>query len=127
MSPAQEETIAEIKNQWRRLWQERVDDKVRAECIASDDYFQLFVGKGTVIYATRRFRPLNLKDILDQNRIENSERFIPRNPLLGGWSKFIKTSICPNATQRHNRALLYAETKKECLKPRKSGRGWLHK
>lgn len=127
MSPAQEETIAEIRNQWRRLWQERVDDKVRAECIASDDYFRLFVGKGTIIYATRRFRPLNFKDILDQNRVEKSDRFIPPSPLLGGWSKFIKTNIFPNAIQRHERALVYAQTKKECLKHRKSGRGWLHK
>ncbi len=127
MSTPQKEMVEEIKGQWRRLWQDRVDDKVRAEGVASGDYSRLFVEKGTVIHATRRFKALSFKEILDQNQVENSERFVPPSPLVGGWNKFIKTSICVNIPQRHRRALVYVEPEKERQQPKKGGRGWLHK
>ncbi len=126
MSTPQKEMVEEIKGQWRRLWQDRVDDKVRAEGVASGDYSRLFVEKGTVIHATRRFKALSFKEILDQNQVENSERFVPPSPLVGGWSKFIKTSICVNVPQRHRRALEYAEAERQRGQPKKGGRGWLH-
>lgn len=123
----QKEMVEEIKGQWRRLWQDRVDDKVRAEGVASGDYSRLFVEKGTVIHATRRFKALSFREILDRNQVENSERFVPASPLVGGWSKFIKTSICVNAPQRHRRALVYVEAERERQQQvKKGGRGWLH-
>jgi len=127
MSLKQKEMVEEIKGQWRRLWQDRVDDKVRAEGVASGDYSRLFVEKGTIIHATRKFKALSFKDILEQNQVENSERFVPASPLVGGWSKFIKTSICVNVPQRHRRALAYVEPERERQQPKKGGRGWLHK
>jgi hypothetical protein len=127
MSLTQKEMVEEIKVQWRRLWQERVDDKVRAEGIASGDYSRLFVDKGTVIHATRKFKPLSFREILEQNRVEDKERFIPPSPQIGGWTKFIKTSIYINNPQRHRRALLHVEPEKERQQPKKGGRGWLHR
>lgn len=123
----QKELVEEIKVQWRSLWRERVDDKVRAEGIASDNYSKLFVEKGTIVHATRNFRALSFKEILEQNQVENSERFVPPSPHVGGWTKFIKININVNNSQRHKHALLYEEPQKEKQQPKKGGRGWLHK
>ena len=127
MSLSQKEAVEEIKMQWRHLWQDRVDDKVRAEGIASGDYSKLFVEKGTIIHATRKFKALSFKEILEQNQVANSERFVPPSPHVGGWSKFIKTSIYVANPQRHKRALEHVEPERERQQPKKGGRGWLHK
>jgi hypothetical protein len=127
MALNEKEMVEEIKVQWKSLWQERLDDKVRAEGIATNDYTKLFVEKGTIIHATRSFKALSFKEILKQNQVENSDRFIPPNPRVGGWTKFIKTSITINNPDRHRRALLYVEPVREKQQPKKGGRGWLHK
>ena len=119
--------MEEIRVQWKSLWQERYDDKVRAEGIAINDYAKLFVDKGTIIHATRSFKALSFREILEQNQVENSERLVPPSPLLRGWGKFIKTNIIINKTERHKRARLYVEPVKEKQQPKKGGRGWLHK
>jgi len=127
MSLTQKEMVEKIKIQWKSLWQERVDDKVRAEGIATNDYAKLFVEKGTIIHATRSFKALSFKEILEQNQVENPEKFLPLSPQVGGWNKFIKTSIMINKPQLHRRALLHVEPEKEKQQPKKGGRGWLHK
>jgi len=123
----QREMVEKIKVQWRHLWQERMNDKVRAEGVATNDYSMLFVDKGTGIHATRNFKPLRFKEILEQNQIENPERLIPPNPLIGGWNKFIKTSITSQKTRTASRTLAYVEPQRERQQLRKGGRGWLHK
>jgi hypothetical protein len=126
MTLTQKEMVEELKIQWKKLWQERVDDKVRAEGIATDDYFKLFVEKGTIIHATRDFKALNFKEILEQHQIANVDRFIPPSPYVGGWTKFVKTSITNQRKRKSTRASLYCEDKKEKQQPKKGGRGWLH-
>ena len=126
MSLTQKEMVEELKIQWKKLWQERVDDKVRAEGIAIDDYSKLFVEKGTIIHATRDFKALNFKEILEQHQIANADRFVPPSPQVGGWTKFIKTNIANPQSRRRKRAELYREAKKEKQQPKKGGRGWLH-
>ena len=126
MSLTQKELVEELKVQWKKLWHERVDDKVRAEGIAVEDYVKLFVEKGTIIHATRDFKALNFKEILEQNQVANAEQFVPPNPQVGGWTKFIRTSITIQRSQRNRRAQLYVEPKKEKQQPKKGGRGWLH-
>ena len=118
--------VEELKIQWKKLWQERLDDKVRAEGIAIDDYSKLFVEKGTIIHATRDFKALNFREILEQNQIANADRFIPPSPQVGGWTKFIKTNIRSQRMRRNTRASLYRGEKKEKQQPKKGGRGWLH-
>ena len=127
MSTTEKELVEELKTQWKKLWQERIDDKVRAEGIATTDYTKLFVDKGTIIHATRSFKPLSFKEILEQNQIQNTDRLIPPNPRIGGWTKFIKIAITNQKLQRKRRALTYEEPKKEKQQPKKGGRGWLHK
>ncbi len=124
MALKQKEFVDELRIEWRRLWRERVDDKVRAEGIAINDYTSLFIDKGTIIHATRDFKALNFKDILDQHEVENAERYIPLDKHVGGWGKFVRENIKqPN----HKRlAEMYANEKKAKQQLKQNGRGWLH-
>jgi len=127
MSLTQKELVDELKFQWKKLWQERLDDKVRAEGIATDDYLNLFVEKGTIIHATRDYKALNFKEILAQNQIDNVDKFVPPSPHVGGWTKFIKTNVTSVRSRKSTRASLYREAEKEKQQPKKGGRGWLHR
>jgi len=125
---ANKELVEELRQQWKSLWRERIDDKVRAEGIASADYSMLFAEKGTVIFATRNFKVLSFREILELHGIGDAGRFVPPNPQTGGWGKFIRTMIV--SQKPHSRAKMAAfyfgreEKKKQQLK--KGGRGWLH-
>jgi hypothetical protein len=124
------ELINNLKGEWKRLWLERIDDKVRAEGIAINDYSELFVEKGNVIHATRDYKALSFRDILEKHQVENADRYIPPSPSVGGWAKFVKTNITTQKTQRPaktKRATFYREEQKEKQQPKKGGRGWLHK
>ncbi|NWG11516.1 hypothetical protein HXY33_07230 [Candidatus Bathyarchaeota archaeon] len=124
---ARKEIVDELKIQWRNLWRERIDDKVKAEGIANNDYAKLFVEKGTVIFATRNFKILNFRDILELNGIVDVDKLIPPNPHVGGWGKFIRTVVATQKPHRRNRRVLqYIDFKKEQQQLKKGGRGWLH-
>jgi hypothetical protein len=127
MSLHQKEMVEELRVQWKKLWQERVDDKIRAEGVATNDYCDLFVEKGTIIHATRDFKTLNFKEILEQHQVENADRFIPPDPLIGGWHKFVKMNITNQQPRRKRHADFYRDdNKREKQQPKKGGRGWLH-
>ena len=127
VSMDQKEIVEGLRLQWKRLWQERVDDKLRAEGMATADYCDLYVEKGTVIHATRAYKALSFKEILEQHEILNPDRYIPPSPYIGGWNKFIKTNISNQGPQRTKRAAFYQEEPKEKQRPKKGGRGWLHR
>ncbi len=126
MSLNQKEFVEELKVEWKKLWRERYDDKVRAEGIALNSYNQLFIDQGTIIHATRDFKALNFKEILEEHEVLNAERYIPPDPQVGGWTKFIKTNITTQKPQRKKLAQQPFEEKKEKHQLRKNGRGWLH-
>ena len=123
----QKEFVEELKVEWKRLWSERVDDKVRAEGIAVDDYSSLFIDKGTVIHATRDFKALNFKDILEQHEVPNAQRYIPPSPTVGGWGKFVKDNITNQQPKKKKSAEFCSQEKAESKHLKKNGRGWLHK
>jgi hypothetical protein len=124
---AQQEIISELKAQYKMLWRERIDDKVRAEGIANRDYSMLFVEKGTVIFATRDFKPLNFKEILDQHKVVDVNRVVPPSPHVGGWGKFIRTEIASQKRYgRVRQTRQYLDDKKQRQYLKKGGRGWLH-
>jgi hypothetical protein len=121
----QKAMVEELKVEWKRLWLERMDDKVRAEGIAIKDYSKLFIDKGLIIHATRDFKPLSFKEILDQHKILNSERYIPPSPEVGGWKKFVKSNITSQTLRKEPEKIMF-ESKKKKVQAKKSGRGWLH-
>jgi chemotaxis regulatin CheY-phosphate phosphatase CheZ len=123
----QKEKVEELKAEWKRLWRERIDDKVRAEGIANNDFSMLFVDKGTVIFATRNFKMLNFREILELHKVVDIDRIIPPSPQVGGWGKFIRTVIAnKNSSDRVKQTRQYLESKKQKQQLKKSGRGWLH-
>jgi hypothetical protein len=126
-SSSREEVIEKLKAQWKALWRERIDDKVRAEGIANVDYSMLFVEKGTVIFATRAFKPLNFRKILQQHELVDVDRVLPPSPHVGGWGKFIRTEIA--SQKRHKRSRRPRPTpsfEKKRQQLKKGGYGWLH-
>ena len=128
---AQKKLIEDLKVQWKLLWSERYDDKLLAEGVSVSNYDILRVERGLIIHATRNFKALSFKEILEQQKVENPERYIQPDIRVGGWNKFIKTEITPRTCQRSKRVASYvAETssiKRELQQPKKGGRGWLHK
>jgi len=122
---AQKELVEQLKVQWKLLWSERYDDKLRAEGISVSDYASLGIERGTIIHATRDFKALNFKEILEQNMVENIDRVVQPNVDVGGWNKFVKTNIT-NCAPRKKRALAYVSEKQVVQQPKKGRRGWLH-
>ena len=74
--------VDELRNDWKGLWQNRIDDKVRAEGIAKQDYSKLFVERGTVIMATRDYKPLEFFDIVQQHLSFDADKAIPPNSTI---------------------------------------------
>ena len=122
----QKEMVENLKVQWKLLWSERFNDKVRAEGVSLSDYATLNVERGTIIHATRDFKPLNFKEILEGHMIENPDRFIQPNADVGGWNKFVKTKITCRETPKNKCSLECLPKKREVQQPKKNGRGWLH-
>jgi hypothetical protein len=126
-NPVVEEKVKELKAEWKRLWRERIDDKVRAEGVANNDFSMLFVDKGTVIFATRNFKMLSFREILELQGVINVERFVPPDPSVGGWGKFIRTTITSQKrSERARRVRQFLESEKQRQQLKKGGRGWLH-
>ena len=127
---ASKELVEELKKEWRSLWRERIDDKVRAEGIADKDYGMLFVERGTVIFATRKFKMLSFREILQLHGVIDVDRVVGPHPSVGGWGKFIRTVIAPQRSSRLGRikrTRRYFEGEKQKQQLKKGGRGWLHK
>jgi len=117
--------VEEIRGQWKRMWRERIDDRVRAEGVACESYDKLFVERGTVVVATRDFKVLSLKDILELHKVADADRLVPLNPNVGGWGKFVRTHIS-SGKRVSVRVREFKVDEKKPQQLRKGGRGWLH-
>jgi hypothetical protein len=122
--------VEELKSEWRRLWTERIDDKVRAEGIASSDFSDLSVERGTVIFATRNFKLLSFRDVLERHGIVDAGRLVAPDYRVGGWGKFIRSTVAgqrlANRVQRAASYLSEKSSKGEKQQLKKGGRGWVH-
>ena len=121
------ELVENLRRQWKVMWRQRIDDRVRAEGIAEKDYSQLFVERGTIIMATRRFKAPNFLEILQQHGLLSYDSPVPPSPFVGGWGKFIRTFL---RKRRPTRSLMHRPPKSKRKKgqPLKNGgRGWLHR
>ncbi len=119
------EFVDELRTDWKHLWRNRLDDKVRAEGIAKQDYSKLFVERGTVIMATRDYKPLEFFDIVKEYLEFDAEKAVPPNSTIGGWGKFIRNNIRKQkkSTRRFSPP---KPTRKKGQQQKKGGRGWLH-
>ena len=121
----QNQLVEELKVQWKLLWAERFYDETKAESVSIHDYASLFVERGTVIHASKDFKQLNFKEILENHLVENPERYVPPPTECGGWNKFVKTNI----TGQKNKEMKIKPNKlveSRIDKQIKSRRGWLH-
>jgi hypothetical protein len=123
---AQKELVEQLKSQWMLLWSERFEDKIRAEGVSVTDYPILSVEQGTIIHATKDFKALSFKEILEQHTVENPERFLQPDVHVGGWRKFVKTEITAHRPQKNMRSLPNAPKKQAGQHAKKAGHGWLH-
>ena len=122
----QKKLVAELKEEWKLMWSERFDDKVRAEGVSVNNYTCLRVEQGTIIHATKDFKILNFKEILKEHLVENPDRYIEPNNNNGGWNKFIKNNIGTTKNGQKKQASDYIPAKPVGCQPKKGGRGWLH-
>ena len=118
------EFVDELRTDWKDLWRNRLDDKVRAEGIAKHEYEKLFVEQGTVILATRDFKPLEFFDIVQEYLKADTEKVLPMNATIGGWGKFIRTNI--KKRQQATRRQAPPKPTHKGQQQKKGGRGWLH-
>ena len=119
-------SLDEVRAEWKSLWIERFEDKVKAESIANKGYSLLFVERGTVIAATRDYKQLDLKEILKQHVLRNDEEFLPPHPTVGGWGKFARTVL--NRQKRYGKwePPVRRPDRQRNLQLKSGGRGWLH-
>ena len=115
----------QLKKEWLALWDEKYDDEWRAEGIATREYAPLFVDKGDVVWATRRFRPLQFYDIVERHEKESGDKIMPVNPEVGGWTKFIREQMPRTKRVRRRDPEVHEKPKDGATK--KNGRGWLHR
>lgn len=123
---AQKELVETIMVQWKLLWSERFNDKIRAEDVSLKDYSVLNVERGTVIHANRDFKTITFKEILEQHLVGNPDRFVHPDAQIGGWGKFVKTKITNSQPRKNQHSLPCADKKQDTNQPKKSARGWLH-
>ena len=119
------EFVDDLRTDWKHLWRNRVDDKLRAEGIAKTDYSKLFIEQGTVIMATRDFKILDFFDIVQEYLELDAAKAVPPNSTIGGWGKFVRTNI----RKQRKPTRRYAPPKpapKKGQQQKKGGRGWLH-
>lgn len=115
--------VKELKGHWKYLWRTRIDDKVRAEGIASGEFPKLFVEKGTIIMATKDYRPPNFHEILKKYMPDAIADQVNPNPVDGGAGKFIREV----ARSRRNRRRDDPPRPKPKIQQHKhGGRGWMH-
>ncbi|MEM3602296.1 MAG: hypothetical protein QXN87_06460 [Candidatus Bathyarchaeia archaeon] len=118
-----EEFRKRLKTEWRLMWMERFDDRVRAEGVAVRDYDLLFVDRGSVIFASRDAKTPSFPEIMEYWISKGHVCY--SDPKTGGWRKFIRTVLAMQKSRRGGKRIpMEDEKQKQQLK--KGGRGWLH-
>ena len=121
------ESRSMLKEEWKRLWRERIDDKLRAEGIANRDYDMLFLDKGTVVFASRDAKIPSFPEILEMWAPPSMPYAVPPDPRVGGWRKFIRAELRKVIESRKRRFDYRQRPNKSKSQPlKKGGRGWLH-
>lgn len=118
--------VEDLKREWKTMWLYRIDDEVRAEGIANEDYSRLFVDQGTVIVATRDYKPPDFVEILERYKPPGAETVATPSPSVGGWGKFMRNVLSKQSRLTKRRRIPPPEQNRKKQQPKKGGRGWLH-
>ena len=117
--------VDELKKQWKSLWWTRIDDEVRAEGIASEEFPRLFTEKGTVIVATKDYKAPSFHEILMKHMPGSIADQINPAPYVGGLGKFIREMIL-GSRRVSRREPPPKPSKPENGQRKHGGRGWVH-
>jgi hypothetical protein len=118
--------LSGLKEEWRLLWAERFDDKIRAEGVSTKDYPMVFASRGQVIFASRDAKTPSFSEVV--HSYESQGLVYSPDPSVGGWGKFIQTEL-KRVVHSRARSFVNSQPKfeKEKQHLKKGGRGWLHK
>jgi len=115
----------ELKTEWSELWKTKYDDEVRAEGVSPKEYERLFVDLGEIIYATKDFKPLSFRGILEKHIGSDVAAKAYPDPAVGGWRKFVKENLRRHkSVKRRERPRVKVDLDQQ---QRKSGAGWLNR
>lgn len=122
------EFVEELKRQWKLLWWERIEDKVKAESLARQDFSMLFVERGTVIMATRDYKPLDFVQVLFKHNLAREESVVSPGPAVGGYGKFAREVYGRKQNKQNTgrKGRVIAGSSGLSGQRKKGGRGWLH-
>ena len=115
-----------LKERWKTLWQKRIDDKIRAEGIASDNFIELFIDRGDIIYATRDYKRPSFNEILEKHIPRNMVERVNPHHSTGGIGRFIKEKITKNKAERRKNPYINENNEQKKTQTRKKSLGWLH-
>lgn len=114
-----------LKADWANLWKTKHEDEIKAEGISVDDFEMLFVDRGEIIHATRDFRPLSFREILEKHVGSEDASRVDIDPNVGGWRKFAKQNFPARRRQsKRERPKVKVDLSQH---QRKAGKGWLNK
>ena len=113
-----------LKIEWADLWKRKIDDEIVAEGISVRDYSLLDVDRGEIIHASRDYKPLQFREILEKELGSEATERVDVDPNVGGWKRFAKENL-PRSEKKPSR-----EPPKTSFdqrqQQRKGGSGWLN-
>ena len=115
-----------LKIEWADLWKYKRDDGVKAEGFSVKDYSLLYVDRGEIIHATRDYKPLSFREILEKHVGSEDASRVDLDPRVGGWRKFARQNFPAKREKKVRR-------EGPGIKPdlsqhqRKGGLGWRNK
>lgn len=112
----------DIKSEWKELWEKKYDDEKISEGISIKEYSQIEVEQGQIIYATRKYKPLDFYEILEKKIGKDYKEKITPSPKEGGWRKFAKQNLSNRKTNREKPTIKIDLNQQQ----RKHGKGWLN-
>lgn len=115
----------ELKGDWATLWKTKLEDRVTAEGISSQEFMRLFVNSGEILFASRDFKPISFREIIERHLGSDVAGKVDPDPSIGGWGKFIRENlpVSKKASKRERPAIKFDTSQQQ----RKHGCGWLNK
>ena len=118
-----EELRRDLREAWASLWRFKYDDPIAAEGVSITDFPRLFVEGGEIMYATKDYKPISFREVLEKYFSSEDLNRISIDPRVGGWKKFSRTYFPAKQTRRERPKFKVDMTQHQ----RKGGYGWLNK